>query len=416
MATDLLILNTAVLDLRSPDFAFADRLAGAGGLAKCATADMPPYSQEQLQAYVARGCATAGGPGNTAPLAARAGLRVAVGVNLGRGGFGGLDIQGRTFHDALAATGVDLSAALVHPALPTGTTFIHEAPGGERGGIVYFPNANNDFDFEAFKPHVARLAPAVVYYMYSGLSDRGDARGGRDLAAFMAWCRGQGAVTVADSHTLTGNPQERIASGRPVPEYRLLEPLLGEVDIFFTSADEARMIRRTLDPDAPAGGGVGHADTRADCASFLDFAVSRFSGQGRRRAQLFGITVKNGAYVRFVGPDDRARGTVFCASRFMVGGVVDLVGAGDSFRAGLTAAVARSREAFLDGTLDVEEAVQLGNLMATLYVTSPLADRYGHIPAFEALQAVVRSGRSFETTEALLAALAEGAGGPVLKK
>ena len=37
MATDVLIVNTAVLDLRSADFAFADRLAGAGGLAKCAT-------------------------------------------------------------------------------------------------------------------------------------------------------------------------------------------------------------------------------------------------------------------------------------------------------------------------------------------------------------------------------------------
>ena len=46
MATDVLILNTAVLDLRSPDFAFVDRLVGAGGLAKCATADMPSYTQE----------------------------------------------------------------------------------------------------------------------------------------------------------------------------------------------------------------------------------------------------------------------------------------------------------------------------------------------------------------------------------
>jgi sugar/nucleoside kinase (ribokinase family) len=405
MATDLLILNTAVLDLRSPDFVFADRLVGVGGLAKCATADMPPYSQGQLAAYVGSGNATAGGPGNTAPLAARAGLRVAVGVNLGKGTFGGLDIQGRTFSDALTATGVDMSATVVHASLPTGTTFIHEAAGGERGGIAYFPNANNDFDFAVFKPHVTRLAPAVVYYMYSGLSDSGDAHGGQDLADFVVWCRSQGAITIVDSHTLTGNPQALIASGAPVAAYRLLEPLLGEVDVFFTSADEARMILNTLASECRGQG----TDTRDACLRFLDFAVARFSGKGRRRAQLFGVTVKNGAYVRYVGPDDQARDAVFCASRFMVGGVVDLVGAGDSFRAGVAAAVARSRDAFLSGMLDVEEAVQIGNLMATLYVTSPLKDRYSHIPAFEALQALVRSGRSFETAEDLLAAVSRAA-------
>ncbi len=409
MATDLLILNTAVLDLRSADFSFTDRLVGAGGLAKCATADMPAYSQEQLKAYVDSGCASAGGPGNTAPLAARAGLRVAVGVNLGAGDFGGLDAQGRSFYDALSQTGVDLSATQVHPTLPTGTTFIHEASDGERGGIAYFPNANNDFDFEAFKPHVERLNPAVVYYMYSGLSDRGDANGGRDLADFVAWCRSRGTITVVDSHTLTGDPQALIASGAPVAAYRLLEPLLGEVDIFFTSADEARMIRNTLDP-----ANVGQpADVRESCLSFLDFVASRFAGKGRQRPQLFGVTVKNGAYVRYVAPGGLAGDTVFCASRFMVGNVVDLVGAGDSFRAGLVAAVARNREAFLSGSFQMEEAVQLGNLMATLYVTSPLEDRYGHIPSFEAMLGVVKSGRAFATSEELSEALAAGAGGRI---
>ncbi|MDD4102605.1 MAG: carbohydrate kinase family protein, partial [Kiritimatiellae bacterium] len=269
MNTDVLILNTAVLDLRSPDFAFADKLAGAGGLAKCATVDMPPYTQAQIKAYIDNGCASAGGPGNTAPLQARAGLKVAVGVNLGKGEYGGFDIQGRFFHDKLASNGVDMSATVVHPALPTGTTFIHEVPSGERGGITYFPNANNDFDFEAFKPHVSRFAPSVMYYMYSGLSDRGDAHGGRDLAEFVAWCRAQGCVTIVDSHTLTGNPQELISAGASVPAYRLLEPLLGELDIFFTSADEARMIRNTLEPDNDAK----LLDTPATIMSFLEFVA-----------------------------------------------------------------------------------------------------------------------------------------------
>lgn len=401
MKTDVLILNTAVLDLRSPDFEFADRLAGAGGLAKCATADMPPYTQEQLKAYVDKGCGSAGGPGNTAPLQARAGLKVAVGVNLGKGAYGGLDIQGRVFRDTLTSNGVDMSATVIHPTLPTGTTFIHEVPSGERGGITYFPNANNDFDFEVFKPHVSRFAPQVMYYMYSGLSDRGDANGGRDLADFVAWCRAQGCITIVDSHTLTGNPQELIAAGVPVPAYSLLEPLLGELDIFFTSADEARMIRNTLEPDNDAK----KLDTPATIKAFLDFVVERFARQGGR-AQLFGVTVKNGAYIRYVKPDGNAGQTSFCASRFMVGDVVDLVGAGDSFRAGLTAYVARHREAFLDGTLDADEAVQTGNLMATLYVTSPLHDRYSLIPPFERMLAVVKGDQQFKTFEELTGALA----------
>jgi hypothetical protein len=213
MSTDVLILNTAVLDLRSPDFGFADKLVGAGGLAKCSTSDMPPYSQQQIKGWIDRGCATAGGPGNTAPLVARAGLKVAVGVNLGKGAYGGLDIQGGIFHDTLTANGVDMSSTFVHPSLPTGTTFIHEAPNNERGGIAYFPNANNDFEFEYFKTHVKRLKPVVVYYMYSGLSDRGDANGGKDLANFITWCRQQGCITIVDSHTLTGSPHELIEKG-----------------------------------------------------------------------------------------------------------------------------------------------------------------------------------------------------------
>jgi len=402
MGTDVLILNTAVLDMRSPDFAFTDRLVGAGGLAKCATAEMPPYTQQQLKAFVDQGCATAGGPGNTAPLLARAGLHVAVGANLGKGVFGGLDIQGRTFHDILTGNGVDMSATFVHPTLPTGTTFIHEAPSGERGGIAYFPNANNDFAFDLFRPQVQRLAPVVVYYMYSGLSDRGDARGGQDLADFVTWCRSQGSITIVDSHTLTGNPQELIARGQPVPAYGLLCPLLGELDVFFTSVDEARMIRNTVDQEHRAHGG----DDRDSSLSFLDYVATRFAGKGRRRTQVFGVTVKNGAYVRLVGPDDHVHETVFCPSRFMAGSVIDLVGAGDSFRAGVIATIAKHRDAFLDGSLNVEEAVQTGNLMASLYIKSPLHDRYGSIASLDALLRVVRSGREFASFEDLTAALA----------
>ncbi|MBN1361761.1 MAG: DUF4432 family protein [Sedimentisphaerales bacterium] len=377
VAIDVLILNTAAVDLRRTDFAFADRLAGQGGLAKCRTEDMPDYSQQQLKAWIDEGSATAGGPGNTAPLIALAGLKVAVGVNLGRGQYGGLDAQGRYFYDVMVSHGIDMSATHVHPALPTGTTFIHSSPGAERGGIAYFPNANNDFDFDVFKPAVKRLEPRIVYYMYSGLSGRADANGGRDLAEFVRWCRDRGAVTIADSHTLTADPHRLIAEGKAVAEYKLLEPLLGELDIFFTSSDEAKLIENTLAGSRDWSG----ADERKSNTQFLDFITQRFwRDDGRTR--LFGVTVHDGAYAKHRHPAGEIGGPAKVLSDFLSGKVVDLVGAGDSFRAGLIAYIAAHLDAFRHGTIDFSQAVQTGNRFASLFVTAPLNDRYGPIAEY----------------------------------
>ncbi|NCB06504.1 MAG: hypothetical protein EOM69_13410, partial [Clostridia bacterium] len=271
-----------------------------------------------------------------------------------------------------------------------------QTPAGERGGIAYFPNANNDFDFARFRSEVERLDPKIVYYMYSGLSDRGDAHEGRDLAAFVRGCREDGRLTIVDSHTLCGNPQELIRAGAPVAAYRLLEPLLGELDIFFTSVDEARMIRNTLE-----GAGTDHgADVHASIEGYLRFVAARFGRAGR--PQLFGVTVKRGAYTLWLKGDGAIGPVQFTESRYSVDGVVDLVGAGDSFRAGLIGYIAQAREAFLAGGLNVDEAVQVGNLMATLYVTAPLENRYGAIPRLAQLIAVVRSGKLYTDIAALL--------------
>ncbi len=374
MAVDVLILNTAVVDLRRSDFVFADTLAGQGGLAKCRTRDMPDYSQEQIKHWIDEGPTTAGGPGNTAPLMALTGLKVAVGVNLGKGQYDGLDAQGRYFYDVIVSNGIDMSATHIHPTLPTGTTFIHSSPREDRGGIAYFPNANNDFDFDVFKSAIERLEPRIVYYMYSGLSDRGDANGGRDLAEFIGWCRSKGAVTIADSHTLTGNPQKLIAEGIAVAEYKLLEPLLPELDVFFTSSDEAKLIENTL---------AGPRDwTRADeqenNTHFLDFITNRF-WQSDGRTRLFGVTSHDGAYEKHLCPDGRTGSPDKVLSDSLAGKVVDLVGAGDSFRAGLIAYMAGNLDDFRHGTIDFRQTVQTGNRFASLFITAPLDDRYGPI-------------------------------------
>jgi sugar/nucleoside kinase (ribokinase family) len=400
MAVDVLVLNTAVVDLRRPDFEFADTLVGKGGLAKCKTTDMPGYSQEQIKQWIEEGFATAGGPGNTAPLIARTGLKVAVAVNLGKGNYGGLDAQGRYWYDVMTANGIDMSATHVHPTLPTGTTFIHSIPSGERGGIAYFPNANNDFDFANFTDAVERLQPRIVYYMYSGLSDRGDANGGQDLADFIQWCQSKGAVTIADSHTLTGNPQKLIAEGKPVNEYRLLEPLLPELDLFFTSSDEARLIENTLSPRPAKGDLSEHAYNM----HFLEFLSRRF-WQDDERTKLFGVTVSDGAYEMHLCPDGRTGCPTKVTSRFMAGEVVDLVGAGDSFRAGLITYIASNLDAFRKGKIDFQQAVQAGNLFASLYIKAPLGDRYGNIRAYPKMLQVLRTQGGFESFDALRQAL-----------
>ncbi len=397
MATHVMILNTAVVDFRSPDFHFVEALVGEGGLAKCKIRDMPTYSQEQLRQYIKQGSATAGGPGNSAPLIARAGLNVAIGVNLGKGAYDGLDAQGRYFSDVMNSNHVDISQTYIHPELPTGTTFIYEKGGKERGGIAYFPNANNDFDFEHFKLAVTRLNPRIVYYMYSGLSDRGDANSGRDLAEFIKWCRSQGIVTIVDSHTLTNRPKKLISSGTRVAEYKLLTPLLPEVDLFFTSSDESKMIENTL--GTPRDWAA--FDENDNNLHFTDFLTERF-WQKDGRTRLFGVTISNGAYEKHMLSDGQVKGPTRIESNFMVGDAVDLVGAGDSFRAGLITYIANNLNDFKAGNMDFTEAIQMGNLFAALYIKAPLADRYGNIKPYQKMLSVVRSQATYNSFDELM--------------
>lgn len=385
MSVDVLILNTAVVDFRGSEFAFAEKLVGPGGLAKCKLEDLPDYSQDQLSKWIEQGRATAGGPGNTAPLIAKAGLKVAVAVNLGKGSFDGLDAQGRFFYDVMTENGVDMSGTYIHPTLPTGATFIYDKGKKERGGIAYFPNANNDFDLEYFKMVSARLKPKVLYYMYSGLSDRADANAGKDLADFVGWARKRKIITIVDSHTLTSDPHELISSGTSVAEYKLLIPLLPELDLFFTSSDEAKMIENTL------GSPRKWANFSEDVNNkhFLQFLAEKF-WKHDARTKMFGVTVSDGAYEKHINPQGRASAPAKTASMFMDGGIIDLVGAGDSFRAGLICYVAENMDNFRSGKLDFSEAIQMGNFFASLYIKAPLDNRYENIKDFASMLRMVR--------------------------
>jgi sugar/nucleoside kinase (ribokinase family) len=387
------------MDIWSPDFEFTLNHVEPGGLTKGSHSDMPDFTQEQIRQWIDQGPSCAGGIGNSAPLVSRAGLSVAVGSNLGAGTSDGLDAAGRAFFDIVASSGADLTPVYRHPDLPTAVTFIYDAPGDERGGIVYFANANDDFEFARYRPHVERLEPSVVYYMYSGLSTRADANGGRDLADFMAWCRHRGCLTIADSATLTPNPAELIANGSPVEEYRLLEPLLPELDLFFTSSDEAKMIFNTL--EGPRD--WSELSDEEAIRLYLDFLSSRFSGG--TRSQLFGVTHSRGAAACLVRSGGAVDGPHFMNSKFMLGNATALTGAGDSFRAGLVSYVARNASAFREGSVNVSEAIQMGSLAACLYVTAPLDDRHGNMRSYEAMLHAVRHEDGFASLEELMSVL-----------
>jgi sugar/nucleoside kinase (ribokinase family) len=382
---DVFILNTAVADFRSSEFKFVEKLVAPGGLAKCKSDYMPDYTQLQYKQWIDKGLAAAGGPGNAAPLMARAGLTVAVGANLGRGKFGGLDAQGRFFFDTMVNNNVDMSQTFIHPHLGTATTFIYEKGDCERGGIVYFPNANDDFDLEYFKTSVAKLNPKVVYYMYSGLSDRADANGGKDLADFIRFCSQKGMVAIADSHTLTNNPQLLLESDSQVEGYKILEPLLIELDVFFTSFDEARMIDQTIGEKANRFGGP----EREFIDTFLKSLSEKF--WRNKNPKVFGVTVKDGAAVIYRDAYGNIDGPLMVRSKFMSCDAIDLVGAGDSFRAGFVTYIVKNMKDFKTGRVNITEAVQMGNLFASLYIKAPLSDRYGNISEYEKLLHAVKS-------------------------
>jgi sugar/nucleoside kinase (ribokinase family) len=390
MSVDVFVLNSAVVDFRREDFYFADKLVGEGGVARCEMQEMPEFSQPQLQQWIEEGFAVPGGMGNVAPLMSAAGLTTAVGAYLGRGNYCGLDAPGNFFRTQMVACGVDTSALVLHQRLATAMSFIHSLKASDRLGIAYFPNANDDFDFETFKAPVERLGPSIVYYMYSGLSKRGDANDGKDLAEFVRWCQSRGAVVIADSHTLAANPQSVIDSAAPVVGYELLEPLLPELDIFFTSFEESRLIHNTL--FAPAG--TRHSPYLG-CSFFLDMLAEKYTGPGRR-TRLLGVTVSDGAYEKHILKTGSASTPTKITSKFMAGEVVNLVGAGDAFRAGLVTYVARNLAAFRSGEMDFREAVQMGNLFACRYITAPLKRRYC-IEPYEEMIRFVRSAENSPT-------------------
>ena len=115
--------------------------------------------------------------------------------------------------------------------------------------------------------------------------------------------------------------------------------MLLEVDLFFTSCDEARLIENTLSP----GRIWSEFSEDENNMHSLEFLTDRF-WRDDDRAKLFGVTVSDGAYEKHILPNGTSGGPSRTRSRFMDGEVIDLVGAGDSFSAAMIVGMLRNQE------------------------------------------------------------------------
>jgi len=116
--------------------------------------------------------------------------------------------------------------------------------------------------------------------------------------------------------------------------------------------------------------------------NFLKFLSKEFWNTNKN-SRIFGVTVKDGAYTIYRDASGKIIGPQKTTSVFMGGNVKDLVGAGDSFRGGLCAYIAKNIDEFKNGKIKIDNAVQMGNLFASIYIQSPLNDRYSKIEKYE---------------------------------
>jgi sugar/nucleoside kinase (ribokinase family) len=372
-STEILILNHATVDIRT-DSSQISKLVKNEGI----NIERKNKSSKYLNENTSTSVLTFGGSGNLAPLISKSGLEVALASNLGN------DQNGRLFYRAMEIEGVNLKYINMQESLETAVTFITNSDNNSRGGMVYFPNANDDVDFEKFKKATEDLNPNILHYMYVGLSKGGDIRGGRDLAKFLEWNQERGILTSIDSHTLTTDIQSAIDSKRKIKKYNLLNSILPSTDVFFVSSDEAKLIANSLDylPNYTP-------QNKDFYFEFLDLLIKNNLGGGKRE-KLFGVTNKQGAYA--ISASNLNVGNPFqIESKFKEGQIIDLVGAGDSFRAGLLSYINKNLIDFKRGDLDIIEAIQMGNLFASKFIKSPLDKRYSLIQPYDHMLAELRN-------------------------
>jgi len=268
--------------------------------------DVEPEFGQAERLVDGAGLVIGGSAAITAAGLARLGLRTGLCSVVGD------DALGRFMLDALRERGVDVSGCVVDPASPTGLSVVLTR-GADRailtapGAIAALTARHVPADLLAAARHV-HVSP---YFLLDGLRP--------GLPGVLAAAREAGSTTSLDPNF---DPAGRWDGG--------LSAVLPLVDVFLPNETEARRI---------AGAGA------------VEDAAAAIAAQGPT------VVVKCGAAgalaVRGLGAAGGGAGPLRVGSPQPAGRVLDTIGAGDSFNAGLLAG--------LLGGLELEQALQLGS-------------------------------------------------------
>jgi len=248
---------------------------------------------------------------NTAVALGKLGVRTAAIGKLGRDPFGDF------LMDVLAGAGVETSAMVRDPATRTSSTAALVHSDGERS-FLHDQGGNaalteDDIDYDAIAD--AQLLHVAAAFAVEGLD-------GEPMARILARAQDLGVTTCLDTAW--------DADGRWM---NLLEPCLSHLDLFVPSIDEARMLTGETDPPRIA-------DTL-------------------RAYGIQTLVIKQGAQGCYARTADRE----FTVPAFKVDQVVDTLGAGDAFVAGLLTGLVRG--------WDLRKACRLGHAAGACCVTAP---------------------------------------------
>ncbi|MEV0824787.1 carbohydrate kinase family protein [Nonomuraea rubra] len=264
----------------------------------------PEFGQRE-QLVPAAGLVLGGSGAITAYGAARLGLRTAF---VGRVGD---DPAGAFVLDALRGGGVDVSACVVDPGVPTAMTVV--LVDGDDRAILTAPGCLDRLAPADVPPGLLERAAHVhvsSYFLQPLLA--------AGLAGLFGMARAAGASTSLDTND---DPAGRWAG---------LAEVLPVTDVLLPNENEALAIARAVSGAGTGADAGAGADSKVDQGAELERAVKELAARGTlpvvKRGERGALAFADGEFVEVP-----ARPAT----------VVDAVGAGDSFNAGLLAALLR---------------------------------------------------------------------------